>query len=47
MNGFEEGYPCLGQSKENLSLQMANKLPDPNVAYLSLIFFCFSTFIHL
>jgi hypothetical protein len=29
MNGFEEGDPCLGQSKENLSLQMANKLPDP------------------
>jgi hypothetical protein len=29
MNGFEEGDPCLGQNKENLSLQMANKLPDP------------------
>jgi hypothetical protein len=27
MDGFQEGDPCLGQSKENR--QMANKLPDP------------------
>jgi hypothetical protein len=27
MDGFQEGDPCPGQSKENR--QMANKLPDP------------------
>jgi hypothetical protein len=28
MDGFQEGDPCPGQSKENR--QMANKLPDHN-----------------